>query len=138
MDKTKQWFVYILTNTFEISAIVLYFFNFKYLANILPVYYTVFMILAVFILVCTFLIAIAFEIDKEANLKHVGYIKDYSQAIPQKLIFILELAYISTFASLTWYYCAVVVVVNLLLTTSLRSLAKASKDSILEFEKEQV
>lgn len=131
MTKIKEIAFFTISNLLEFLCIALYVFGIKLPANILPVYLTLVFISILITLALIMIIAYMVIVNDEKYFSDVyQQLKDFTFTVPTKLVIFIEVCFITMYSMLTWYYCVLLSVLNLVLSLVIRNVILKCKQKV--------
>jgi uncharacterized BrkB/YihY/UPF0761 family membrane protein len=132
MTKIKEIAFFTISNLLEFLCIALYVFGIKLPANILPVYLTL-VFISILITLALIIIIIAYMVivnDEKYFSDVYQQLKDFTFTVPTKLVIFIEVCFIIMYSMLTWYYCVLLSVLNLVLSLVIRDVILKCKQKV--------
>lgn len=134
ISKTRQISAYVFSNLLEALCIGLYLYGITTPANILPFYLSVAFTINVLATVLVVFAICIIKYGSEDIKTDYSSLKAYSSPIPSTVVVILEVIFITMYATLAWYYCATIALLTLMLSLLVRNLVSECKKALIESE----
>jgi hypothetical protein len=134
ISKTRQISAYVFSNLLEVLCIGLYLYGITAPANILPFYLSVAFAISVLATVLVVFTFCFIKYGSEDIKTDYSSIKTYNSPIPSTVVVILEVIFVTIYATLAWYYCATISLLSLMLSLLIRNLVSECKKALIESE----